>query len=122
MTISNQRKLANHIFRLLKTNELIFPICRTSRGNLGLRFTPNNDDYEMYLDAVPLTTTDVLRDDNNIELKKMLEKYLFEDSIKGIITLPQLKETYIAVTQSAPPNEQKANKEVKKRGRPSKKK
>jgi hypothetical protein len=70
----------------------------------------------MYLDAVPLTTNDVLRDDNNIELKKMLEKYLFEDSITvykgqsvGMSVSPELIKT---LTESTP----------KKRGRPSKKK
>lgn len=78
MTIQNQKKLASHIYRLLKVNELIFPICRTNKGNLGLRFNSQNDDYEMYLDAVPLPTSSVIDNENNIELKRMLEKYLFE--------------------------------------------
>ncbi len=78
MTISNQRKLAGYIIRLLKVNDIIFPIGRTNKGNFGIRFSANGEDFEMYLDAVPLSTKDVLNDDNNIELKKMVEKYLFE--------------------------------------------
>lgn len=80
MTLANYKKLNAHIFRLLKVNEIIYPIARTSKGNFGLRFTPNSEDYEMYLDAVPLPTKSTLEDDNNIELKKVLEKYLFEPS------------------------------------------
>lgn len=80
MELSNQKRLANHIFRLLKVNEIVIPIGRTNKGNLGLKFTQNSDDFEVYLDAVPLSTKDMLADDNNIELKKMLEKYLFEDN------------------------------------------
>lgn len=81
MELSNQKKLANHIFRLLKVNEIVIPIGRTNKGNLGLKFTQNSDDFEVYLDAVPLSTKDMLADDNNIELKKMLEKYLFESGV-----------------------------------------
>lgn len=81
MTLQNQSKLAKHVLRLLKVQEIIIPICRTSKGNFGLRYSTNTDDYEMYLDAVPLSTSDMLKDENNIELKKMLDKYLFEQGI-----------------------------------------
>jgi hypothetical protein len=111
MTLSHTKKLANNIFRLLKVNELIFPICRTSKGNFGIRFTPNNEDFEMYLDAVPLTITDSLRDDNNIELKKMLEKYLFD--------MPVVTSGYATITTTTESTPVPA---PKKRGRPAKKK
>lgn len=78
MELINQKKLVNHIFRLLKVNEIVIPIGRTNKGNLGIKFTQNSDDFEIYLDAVPLPTKDILVDDNNIELKRMLEKYLYE--------------------------------------------
>lgn len=60
------------------------PIGRTNKGNLGIKFQANSEDFEIYLDAVPLRTTNILEDENNIELKKILEKYLFEE--------PQLSE------------------------------
>lgn len=82
MTLLNQNKLAKHLLRLLKVDEIIFPICRTSKGNFGLRYGVNTDDYEMYLDAVPLPAKDILKDENNIELKKMLDKYLFEQMVE----------------------------------------
>lgn len=78
MELSNQHKLNKHIFRLLKVNEIVIPIGRTNKGNLGIKYQENSDDFEIYLDAVPLRTTNILEDENNIELKKMLEKYLFE--------------------------------------------
>ena len=77
MTSEQSKKWAKNIMRLLKVDEVIFPICRTSKGNFGLRYGVNTEDYEMYLDAVPLPTKDILNDENNIELKKMLEKYVF---------------------------------------------
>ncbi len=79
MELSHQKALAKHIFRLLKVTEITFPIGRTNKGNLGLKFSSNNDEYEIMLDAVPLKTTSILEDENNIELKKMLEKYLFDE-------------------------------------------
>lgn len=78
MTLQETKKLAGHIFRLLKVSEIVLPIGRTNKGNLGLKFSENSSDFELYLDAVPLSTKDSLVDDNNIELKKMVEKYLFE--------------------------------------------
>lgn len=81
MEIKDQVKFAQHIFRLLKVNEIVFPIGRTNKGNLGLKFSQNSDEYEIMLDAVPLSTKSMLEDDNNIELKKMVEKFWFKDSI-----------------------------------------
>ena len=80
MELSNQIRLNKHIFRLLKVNEIVIPIGRTNKGNLGLKFQANTDEFEIYLDAVPLSTKDILNDENNIELKKMLTKYLFEQT------------------------------------------
>lgn len=78
MTLTETRKLSKHICRLLKVSEINFPIGRTPKGNLGLVFNANNDDFEMMLDSVPLSTKNSLEDENNIELKAMLEKYLFD--------------------------------------------
>lgn len=78
MEISNQKKLSKHIFRLLKVTDITYPIGRTSKGNLGIRFTENGEDFDIMLDSIPLSTKDIMNDDNNIELKKMLDKYLFE--------------------------------------------
>lgn len=95
MTLQNTQKMANHIMRLLKVNDVILPIARTSKGNFGIRFSNSNEDYEMYLDAVPLTTNDFLKDENNIELKRMLDKYLFD--VSGLTTIAAIRETYDAV-------------------------
>lgn len=78
MTLNETKKLAAHIFRLLKVTEITFPIGRTNKGNLGLKFTNNSDDFEIMLDAVPLSTKDSLDDDNNIELKQSLKMYWFD--------------------------------------------
>lgn len=78
MTLENTRKLAKHICRLLKVSEVNFPIGRTPKGNLGLVFNENNDEYAIMLDSVPLSTASIIDDENNIELKKMIDKYLFE--------------------------------------------
>lgn len=86
MEIKDQIKLAQHIFRLLKVSEIVFPIGRTNKGNLGLKFSQNSDEYEIMLDAVPLSVKSMLEDDNNIELKKMIEKYWFNE-FKGILPI-----------------------------------
>ena len=78
MDISSQSKLAKNIFRLLKVNEIIFPIGKTPKGNLGIRFADSLEGFEIILDSIPLTISDPLRDDNNIELKRMIEKYWLE--------------------------------------------
>lgn len=80
MTLTDQKKLAKHICRLLRVTEITFPIARTHKGNLGFAFNVNNDDYVMMLDSVPLSVDNSLEDDNNIELKKMIEKYMFGSS------------------------------------------
>lgn len=99
MTLSETKKLSKHICRLLKVSEINFPIGRTPKGNLGLVFNANTDDFDMLLDSVPLSTASNIEDENNIELKKMIEKYLFspeqtvhfptstitKDSIEGLV-------------------------------------
>ncbi len=87
MELQNQKKLAGHIFRLLKVNEIIIPIGRTNKGNLGIKFSQNSEDYEIMLDSIPLSVKDFLQDDNNIELKKMLDKYLFDAHFKWTGTI-----------------------------------
>ena len=115
MTIANQKKLAQHIFRLLKVDEIVIPIGRTNNGNLGIRFSANNADFEIYLDAVPLSMKDMLNDDNNIELKKMLEKYLFDEERE--VQVPQF--VYTDTSSDKLLSELSS---PKKRGRPVKKK
>lgn len=79
MNLEEQKKLANHIIRLLKVRTVSFPIGTTDKGTLSLKYTENTDGYEIILDAVPLTTSSIMEDENNIELKAMLEKYLFSN-------------------------------------------
>lgn len=82
MEIANQKKLVTHILRLLKVSYIDFPIGRTNKGNLAIRFSDQNDNnFDIVLDSVPLSTKDMLVDDNNIELKKMIEKYWFNERI-----------------------------------------
>lgn len=110
MTLQNTKKLANHICRLLKVSDIIIPIGRTSKGNFGLRFSANQEEYEMYLDAIPLSTKSIIDDDNNIELKKMVERYVFDDSIKS----------FIVTNSPIIPQETIPTPTPKKRGRPAK--
>ena len=77
MTLEQTKKLAQHICRLLKVTYINLPIGRTDKGNFGLIFNENGD-WDMMLDSVPLSTKNVLTDENNIELKRMVEKYWFE--------------------------------------------
>ena len=77
MEIATQKKLAGHILRLLKVGYIDFPLGRTNKGNLTIRFDESND-FTMFLDSVPLPIKDSLQDENNIELKRMIEKYWFE--------------------------------------------
>lgn len=79
MNLEEQKKLANHIIRLLKVRTVSFPIGTTDKGNLSLKYTEGQEGYEIVLDAVPLTTDSIMEDENNIELKGMLEKYLFSE-------------------------------------------
>lgn len=78
MTIETTNKLAKHICRLLKVHDITFPIARTPKGNLGITFNEDNDEFVLMLDSVPLSTASMLNDENNIELKRMVEKYWFE--------------------------------------------
>lgn len=96
MELKAQQKLAGHILRLLKVTYIDFPIGRTNKGNLTFRFSDNGD-FEMMLDSVPLSTKDSLQDENNIELKRMFEKYWFSNmqtktysGYEGAITLNAL--------------------------------
>lgn len=105
MTLSETNKLAKHIIRLLKVSEVQFPVAKTAKGIFSLTFN-ENEGFEMMLDSVPLSTKNVLTDENNIELKRMVEKYLFEQETlkfngmpiipdenipKGIIITPEEK-------------------------------
>lgn len=117
MEIADYQKLSKHIFRLLKVQEIVFPIGRTNKGNLGIRFSANTDEMEIVLDAVALSTKSMTEDDNNIELKKMIEKYWFEvDSVGiktqnvGVTALSQIDTSKIVYLPSEAP---------KKRGRPT---
>lgn len=96
MEIINQQKLAKHIFRLLKVTEITFPIGRTNKGNLGLKFSAISDDFEIMLDAVPLSTKDALNDDNNIELKVLIEKYWFGAETITLSSSTPEQTTYIS--------------------------
>lgn len=79
MDLTDQKKLANHIIRLLKVRTVSFPIGTTDKGLLSLKYTEGQEEYEIVLDAVPLQTESIVNDENNIELKAMLEKYLFNN-------------------------------------------
>jgi hypothetical protein len=115
MTLEQQKKFANHIMRLLKVRSVSFPVGVTDKGPLSIKFYEHGD-YEMILDAVPLTTADSLTDENNIELKAVLEKYYFgqEEWRKDVINVRAVE--HIApgtLVQEAP---------KKKLGRPKKSK
>lgn len=116
MTLEQKKKMSAHIFRLLKVTEISFPIGRTNKGNLEIKFNSNTDDFEITLDSVPLATKDMLTDDNNIELKKLLTYYLFEQqqysAMTFIPTLTTANTNILTETIPAP--------EKKKRGRPKK--
>lgn len=74
MTLQEQQKLANHIFRILKVTDISFPIGRTNKGQLEIKFTKDKEDFEIILDAVPLNEKDY----DNRELKSIVNKYLFD--------------------------------------------
>lgn len=79
MNLINQKKLAGHIMRLLKVRSVSFPIATIDKGPLSFKYTAGVEDYELVLDAVPLPTESLATDESNIELKAMLEKYLFSN-------------------------------------------
>lgn len=130
MTLSDQKKLAKHICRLLRVTEITFPIARTHKGNLGLAFNVNNDDYVMMLDSVPLSVDNSLEDDNNIELKKMIEKYMFDNETTLVykyrevgMTTGEMPEMRTVATKTLEDSEPVVSDTVtitaKKRGRPA---
>lgn len=79
MTLQEQTTLAKNITRLLKVRSVSFPIANTDKGPLSIKYTQGQEEYEVILDAVPLKMVDLMTDDNNIELKAILEKYLFNN-------------------------------------------
>lgn len=81
MTPEQTSRFAKHIMRLLKVRSVSFPIALTDKGPLSIKYTKDIEDYEMVLDAVPLSVAKMLEDENNIELKQVLEKYLFAMNI-----------------------------------------
>lgn len=87
MKFSQQQNLSKHIFRLLKVSEITYPIGRTVKGNLGIAFNENSEDFVIMLDSIPLSTESIMEDENNMELKKILQKYLF-DSEGPILKYP----------------------------------
>lgn len=114
MTLSEQRKLSNHICRLLKVSEITWNLARTSKGNLGITFNTNNEDFTIMLDSIPLSTKDSLNDENNIELKKMVEKYYFSPDSQAQMYVARATERLYPgdLVKEVPP--------AKKRGRPAK--
>lgn len=95
MTLQNQKKLSSHIIRLLKVPEITYPIGRTLKGNLGITFSENTD-YTITLDSIPLSTKSIYDDENNIELKRMIEKYLFEADQNMTFSVPFVPTTSTA--------------------------
>src|ERR1700722_18695382 len=98
MELAQQKKLAGHILRLLKVSYIDFPLGRTNKGNLAIRFDDSGD-FTLFLDSVPLPTKDSLQNENNIELKRMLEKYWFENVVpkyaaSGTIDLKKMVSPY----------------------------
>lgn len=115
MTNEQRKKLAGHIMRLLKVRSVSFPIAITDKGPFNVKYI-GDADYEMVLDAVPLTTKHALDDDNNIELKAVLEKYWFEKEK----TMMTLSSNNLIKTVGDPVLPKLLNVSNKKRGRPSK--
>lgn len=74
MKLSDQEKLANHLYRLLKIDGVAFPIGRTPKGDLSIVYTKGVDGFHITLDSVPLNEKDY----DNRELKAILTKYLYE--------------------------------------------
>lgn len=117
MNLADQMKLAAHIQRLVKVPQVIFPIANTYKGTLAIRFTQDEDDFEVLLDSVPLSTKNILNDENNIELKDILEKYLFHPVNTTIAYLATLDGKIVSYEEGDRPTAEIAS---KKRGRPKK--
>lgn len=77
MTLFEQEKLAKHIQRLLKIRYVQIPIATTEKGPLSIKFTKDQEEFDLILDAVPLAING-LDNENNRELKILLCKYLFD--------------------------------------------
>lgn len=73
---TNIQKVANGVFRLLKVNSISYPIGRTEKGDLAIRYTKDKEGWEILLDSVPLNEKEI----DNRELKAILMKYLYEPS------------------------------------------
>lgn len=82
MKLTESKKLAEHIMRLLKVRQVSFSLAQTEKGQLSMKYTKYVEAYELVLDAVPLATADFLKDDNNRELQGLVEKYLFEPEVE----------------------------------------
>lgn len=108
MTLEKRKKLAAHIQRLLKVRRVSFPIANTEKGPLSLIYTKDAPDFEIVLDAVPLSMNDY----DNRELKAMVEKYLFEEEITTKVYKDVVTHTFVLPEEP----------EKKKRGRPAKSK
>lgn len=110
MTLKQTMKFANHVFRLLKITDLSFPIGRTNKGELSMKFTKDREDFEIILDAVPLN----LKEYDNRELKSLVEKYIFESEADYTINIsaPVVQQASTATIVKLLPK--------KKRGRPAK--
>ncbi len=93
--------MAAHIMRILRVRYVSFPIAKTEKGDLYIKFIKDQDNYELVLDAVPLSMLEY----DNRELNSLILKYLYPEPI---LSAPEA----IAVIQ-------KESKEVK-RGRPKK--
>lgn len=113
MTLDQQNKLAAHLQRLLKVRNISFPIARTEKGELSIKYTKDQEGYELILDAVPLDQKDY----DNRELKLLLEKYLFEMDERPLIEaeMKKLEGKSLAELEAMIP-------EKKKPGRPRKQK
>lgn len=118
MTLEETKRLSKHICRLLKVLEIQYPIGRTPKGNFTLRFNAINDDFDLMLDSVQLSTTDFLNDENNIALKAMVEKYWFDQETKEISILGVGNGTLTTIESVK--NEEISLAEPKKKGRPKK--
>lgn len=106
MTVEQQQKLATHIFRILKVTDISFPIGRTNKGDLSLKFTKDKEGFELILDAVPLNEKEY----DNRELKSIITKYVFDK--EEIKAAPDTQSTPIILT------EESSTPILKKRGRP----
>lgn len=74
MTLEQHKKVAENTMRLLKVRYVSYLLAKTEKGDIWVKFTKDQDNYDLILDAVPLD----LKDFNNSQFKKLVEKYWFE--------------------------------------------